>query len=36
MYNLKVENHILFSRLTEDLRLAYSLSDSSEGTVLKK
>ena len=31
MHNLEVENHVLFSRLSEDLSLEKSLSESSEG-----
>ena len=31
MHNLKVENYVLFDRLSEDLLLGDSLSDSSEG-----
>ena len=30
LHNLKVENHVLFSRFSEDLSLEGSLSDSSE------
>ena len=30
IHNLKVENYVLFSRLSEDLSLEHSLSDSSE------
>ena len=30
LHNLKVENYDLFGGLTEDYRLGYSLSDSSE------
>jgi len=31
IYNLNIENYILFHRLTEELNPGYSLSDSSEG-----
>ena len=31
MHNLKVEDYVLFSGLTEGLSTGYSLSDSSEG-----
>ena len=31
MHNLKVENCVLFGRLTEDLNLGCSLSENSEG-----
>ena len=31
MYNLKVENYVLFGGLTEDLSQGYSISDSFEG-----
>ena len=30
IHDLKIENYVLFSGLTEDLSLGYSLSDSSE------
>ena len=35
MHNLKVENYVLFGRLAKDLSLGGSLSDSSEGLLLR-
>ena len=31
MHNLKVENYVLFGRLTKDYSLGYTVSESSEG-----
>ena len=31
MYNIKIENYLLFGRLSEDLSLGTQLSDTSEG-----